>query len=693
VLRQDLLRLRTSLASINELAIRAQGEYDNAYRQNRNYQQTVAAAQRSAVLAELKGVPYYPGVIPKPSGLPDKREALQEISQRQLPSPYTPSLDNIRFGYRASSAIDLRVADVRPVTTAKRPELPLDLYRYHPFGIRPMGQLEDSDDYMLPVYRQQGYFCLGVSRLVPGQTVNLLFQLERGSADPYLEPPQGQWAYLAGNDWLPLPLEHLLRDTTEHMQDSGLVQISLPDNASVDHTLMPSGRAWLRLEFGSNLAALPGIVSVRCQAALASFVKTDSNQARLASPLAANQINGLVSTVNDIDIVSQPYRSFGGMAAENAEQYFGRVAGHLQHKNRSLTRQDYETMVLARFPELYKVKCTPASIIREQRLLRGIDEPADGQDLQLFVVAKSGPQHDLLTTKPANIIDNRPNASKVLLRQIQHFVEQHKPALVQVAVSNPTYEELTYRLAVKFRAGKEKGFYTAALNQTLIRLLSPWIAKPEGVEGVEGADIEWPEINFGNRVTSAAVVRFIESLDYIDYVANFTLLQQVIRHADYIETVPLFLTDANQAVARQEGAILVSADQHIIDVIESEPFDASAFRGIGFMITGTDFWIERPAAQADIGLGELVIDEAQVSKRLLHQQLPEQNIDTLYQALLDQNYLTSQGLIGTAFNAELALSDFELEFEFELSADKETLYQLLLTRLDWQSALTPLVVI
>ncbi|MFT4924932.1 MAG: hypothetical protein ACI8WB_001022 [Phenylobacterium sp.] len=572
VLEPAFNRLRDKQADINQAAQEALNDYDSAVIQNIAYRQTKQAALVSAAMAKQQGVPFYPPLVAKPPGLPDRLEELQTLSQRVLPLPYTPMLQKVTLGYGASSQLDLRS---RPFASeaGTRPALPLELYCYHPFGVRRMGHSAEQDNFMLPPYESQGVLYLGLSHLSAGQTVSLLFQLLSGSGKPGLEPPTVRWAYLATDNWQRLPGDHLLADETRQLQNSGLVQLTIPANAALNQTLMPSGKIWLRLEFGGQIEAVPTIEMICCQAACAGFVIDENNQIRLGQPLDADTVKGLVSPIGGIQKVSQPFASFGGRASENEAHYYQRVAAHLQHKSRCLTSRDYESMILAQFPQIIRVKCLPAALIRAERDSRGIEHGFSEQDLLIFVVAAS----TQTSTQISPLSCLRPACANPLLHQIEDFVAQHHPTLVSVAVSNPTFEELTYRLAVRFKPGKDSEYYSVALNQALVGFLSPWACQAASAV-----------VEFGNTIYNAAVIGFIESLDYIDYVGNLTLLHQLIHHSDHIEDVPLFIAGGHQASARLHGGILVSAGQHIITVIDTDHYDAGAFDGIGYMMIGAD---------------------------------------------------------------------------------------------------------
>jgi hypothetical protein len=284
--------------------------------------------------------------------------------------------------------------------------------------------------------------------------------------------------------------------------------------------------------------------------------------------------------------IIQPYTSFNGKPREQGIDFYIRVSERLKHKNRALTLDDYEKLILAQFPQIYKVKCVPQS----ECARAGVEllAPEARGEIVVIVILKNSNSTPFFPSKPKTPAN--------LLEEIQRYIRPYMPPLVKVTVRNPRFEEIKYRLAVKFSEGYDRGYYINILNEDIKRFLSPWAYDKEA------------EVSFGASVYSSSVINFIENRDYVDYVANFGLLQQIIQHENSVEIIPLFLTEDNAATVKYPDSILVSADNHIIDVITTEFFNPGDFNGIGHMQIGTDFWISRPGPVFAVGIGDMEIE-------------------------------------------------------------------------------------
>ncbi len=619
-------------------------------------------------------------LIPEARALPDLPENDIDLKNLDFNDPYTPLVESISIDYSASSSAsftDDSTADSEKV-------VPVGFYRYHPFGFSQMGLLaNDEDDYLLPHYEKEGYFLIGINDIKPQQTLSLLVQMVSGSGDAHLAIPTVSWSYLAANKWVPFQESHVLRDTTYGLQDTGIVRFSIPEDATMDNTVMPANRCWIRAEASENITAVPDIIDIRTQAMLAQYVNKNNDPNRLGSPLVADTITELVDRDSNIKKVSQPYSSFRGKKREESSEYYARVSERLKHKHRALTLKDYENLILSKFSEIYKVKCLP------QGELRLLTNDSEGEVVIVVILKNKNatPFYPLKPKTPANI-----------LRDIEKYVTPYMPPLVTVRVVNPRFEEIQYRLAVKFSENHDFGFYINQLNNDIKQFLSPWAYSKDA------------DINFGSSVFSSSIINHIENTDYVDYVANFTLLRQIITHEHYTESIPLFLTEDNAASTKYPDSILVSAEDHLIDVIHTDFYDASAFQGIGYMKIGTDFWINRPGPVFSVGIGEMEVESWPVSRYAFHtiavnvdiigsvdgkQYEKEFNItfsqndsQILWDQLLNSGYIDAKGNVLPKTEA----FDPTFHFEFDVMGEKKTFTEYLeshLSKFDFGLKLLP----
>lgn len=503
----------------------------------------------------------------------------------KLPNePYTPILKSLALDYAAA------------VTWVPgNPHAAGALYVLEPFGYTRAGVAMQPR--LVPELEGTAALYLGIRNLQAPANLSLLFQIEAGtaSATDVLKPGETQWSYLSSDVWQMLPSTAVLNDSTYGFQKPGLVVVSVPKEASTQHSTMPADMIWLRAHIQRPPESASRTVELHTQAALAEFaVDTQAlgdYAQHLQEGLAAQTISRLKQRDATIKRVMQPYASFDGRGQEDDADYFRRCAERLRHRNRAVTPWDFERLVLEAFPEVFKAKCLP------HRDAAGNTRPGE---TALVIVP------DLRSTESSNLLE--PCAGSVLMGRIKDYVTNNLAApSATIHVIHPVYERIRVDIHVAFRSGLDAGWYTAVLNEDLRRFLAPWAYSQEA------------DILFGARIYKSEILAFLEDRDYIDYVTNFNLyhsydgpprdgIGQMEVGADFfIRPNPRpaiagmavgndFIVGRSVEVARttQPHAILVSHPQHLIASISPGEDRCSGVTqlGIGYMAVSLDFKVQ-----------------------------------------------------------------------------------------------------
>ncbi len=470
--------------------------------------------------------------------------------------PYTPQIKTISLDYTASAEVDL--------TKPSSKQQDCRIIQLHPFGYIDFQDTEGflNSDYLLPNHQIQSAVFIGIRDVQPAQNLSLLFQLIPGSANVELARPRISWSYLDADRWINFSNTQLLTDSTHGLLDSGIVRLNLPAVNTDQNHLLPGDLYWLRASVTNNVAAIPDLLDIKTQAVLATFKDQDNAADHLSRPLQAESITDLVNSDPAIQAVNQSYSSFDGKMREQSQQFYTRVSERLRHKGRAVSSWDYERLVLERFPKLYKVKCL------NQASQSGL---ASAASVAVVVVP------DIANTAPFYPLE--PKVPLYLLEEIAAYLREQCSPFVRLTVQNPRYEQIKYRIGIRFHPQFEQGYYLQQLNEALKRFLSPWAYE------------EQADIPFGSSIHSSAVIHFLETRPYVDYVSNLKLIEQLAINDQGEERAYYTINESNLAQVRQPDAILVSAPEHIIDLISGDFYDEEEFEGIGYMIIGIDFFV------------------------------------------------------------------------------------------------------
>ncbi len=341
---------------------------------------------------------------------------------------------------------------------------------------------------------------IGLQDAPVDSVLSLLFQVAEGSENPVApaitETLHPEWYFLSGNEWLPLDHKQIISDDTNYFLRSGIVRLLLPPAATDSNTFLNQGLRWLRISLpaGLSIDSVSKFINVHAQAGQAIFSDQDNNGFQLESGLPPGTISKLVNRIPQIKTVSQPYASFGGQPKETDAAFRQRISERLRHKHRAVMIWDYERLVLARFPYIYKVRCLNHT--------NDTLETAPGS-VRIIVIP------DIRNQNSFDPFEPRVSANK--LREIKDYLVRLNSLHIDLQVENPNYEKIRFDLKVAFYPGLDKNEYTSRLNTDLIRYLSPWAFDQQA------------EIPLGGSVDKSKAIQFMEELPYVDYITDFRM--------------------------------------------------------------------------------------------------------------------------------------------------------------------------
>jgi hypothetical protein len=456
-----------------------------------------------------------------------------------LNEPYTPSIAKISIDYNAyTDVIDMNDEEVSHFASDESMFFHLSYagqHREHSFIRNQFEFLTDKRVSLVPEYKYNGELLIGLSQLSPGDSINLLVTVAEGSADPEVDNAIIEWSVLFDNYWRPLNEEQLVEDTTNNFLKSGVINIVIPSQATIENSILPSSNIWLKVGLIGNVKAVCDIIGIQANGVEVVFCEQQNSDEHLKEPLAASTITKLKTPVATIKSVSQPMASFGGKPKEADLTFRTRISERLRHKKRALTVWDIERILLNEFPFVYKVKCLPHSTPHNW----------------------NSPGHVTAIMIPnlynQNAVDPfQPKVSSQTLSSAEELLASIGAMQVQYHVSNPRYYQIRVGFGVKFNVGIEFNYYSRLLNQKIIEFLTPWMKKSD------------KDIYFGGVVYKSEILGFIEELPFVDYLTDFTLLgyedEEALsnNHVKYSSSIGV----------KEPDMIMVSAKEHDIYPVE-----------------------------------------------------------------------------------------------------------------------------
>ncbi|MEK6686526.1 MAG: baseplate J/gp47 family protein [Pseudomonadota bacterium] len=486
---------------------------------------------------------------------------------KKVPNPpYTPVITSIAVNYKASSNIVMGNEEINCISSMQE-----KLIHLHPLGWEDSIFGIDQSNFLLPQYPYSGNLFIGLNGLINGGVITLYFYLRENSLPvekAHLE--ELQWFYLSNNQWVPLNKKEIISDSSQGFMKSGIITLNIPMGITQENTILPDGLSWLRVSADDDLEKFCSLYSVYTQAVSARRY-SDKNQApsNLIS-LSAGTISRTRKSISGIGSIRQVQQSFGGSLTEDRNHLRARTSERLKHKKRALLSADYELLILEQFPQIYKVKCFPnmtPDFVTEQRFRPG----------HILIVALPYLAQDEVNTQ-------RPLLSGHLVNEVKDFISRLTPPSVTIHVNNPVYEVIQVRCTVKLKNSLSAGMYLNRLNQAISDFLSPW-----------NETIGYTR-HFGWIISKHDIESYIQNLDYVDRVTNFSIL----RIAPIGEGRFNLFDSADKQSADSEfrdiapkypWSIVVPIKQHFIEVDDNYDLIEPKVTGIGELEIGSTFII------------------------------------------------------------------------------------------------------
>lgn len=388
---------------------------------------------------------------------------------KTLNPPYTPQMNGLTVSYTLNDS-------------------EFSQYVLTPFGYQAADAAMDDTT--------KSYLYLGFTDGEPGETLSLYWQIQSPQA---LNP---DWFYLnKENNWL--SLASTVVDDTQGLRVSGVWTATLPHDIATQAARMPGGRFWLRAtldhpcgELGSKTVTENGFVWLQGLETNAMTATLDAPQSVSRShfmhPVPANTVTRMVTPVNEISRVTQPWPSEGGLAAETLAQFTERTAARLSHRDRALAWQDMTELLKAGYSNVFDVALPSTDILTQ------LPAPLV-QSLLVIPVNACKDNQDAL----------RPLFSQAHLNEMSAYLQSRASAWADIQLINPSYRDVPIAYDVSFNVNPDYGY--RQLQESLTLRYMPWVAERNG------------GVTLGNILDYYGIIAWIQQQPWVVQLNSLTL--------------------------------------------------------------------------------------------------------------------------------------------------------------------------
>ena len=469
---------------------------------------------------------------------------------------YTPVIDYLTVNYRAHDDIDLRYGS--DSANASR------VYHIHPTGLELLRPGRPEPIGLVPRYREDGHLLIGITASRLGGPLTLFFDLKDDSRPvSAYRVPRFHWYYLSDDEWIPLPPDRIIADGTYGFLKPGVIRLDIPSAISASNRLCRPGLYWLRISAAwEDVANVCSLLSIDAHGVEVEWRPESANTGdHLVSGLRPGSIVQSRGSLPGIGTIRQPLVSAGGKLAETRQEKILRVSRRLRHKQRAVTANDYESLVLQEFPDLHAARCFPCCAGDPKQPL--VVSPG-----KVFIVV-------LPQLAEGTASSSGPMVDALQLNEITRFVTSLASDAVKVTVGNPSYERIQVRCKVRLKQGQNPGEGIAAITRRLEECFSPW--SPEA---------RIPA--FGWRIRCIDAQAYIQNLGAVTLATGVSFLQ--IGDDDGRKVLIDSARGRSEAAEpRLPWSVALPFSQHLIEVVgDTVPYPPSR-AGYGNLAIGSTF--------------------------------------------------------------------------------------------------------
>ncbi|HTO14884.1 MAG TPA: hypothetical protein VLZ83_03900 [Edaphocola sp.] len=378
-----------------------------------------------------------------------------------------------------------------------------------------------------------GDLCLGLSNIGPGQSISLLFNIAEETAEQSKLEAKISWYYLKDNQYIKIKESQII-DSTANFLQSGLVQLSLPEDATDNNTILLGDKIyWLIARCDENYEIVANIKEIKTNGLAVSRL-LDANNQETKGSIALGTIENIFPKTANIKEVNQAIPSRDGREKEADNHFYWRSSQRLRHKQRAINQWDFEQIILAKFNEVYKVKCLNHAFYL---------------DTDMKIYARS--THTLLVLLPhyrLNIdsINFQPALPMSKLVEIKKLLETKTGPFNQLQVLNTNWDVIKIEVSIMLNQGYiDLPFYKNKLEEDLKKLIAPWAFEQES------------KITALPKLYMASIVDYIDELEYIHHIKGLKIYKNDFEQFDEI-------------IPTSEIHLLTSGYEHTVNIIEYE---------------------------------------------------------------------------------------------------------------------------
>jgi hypothetical protein len=462
----------------------------------------------------------------------------ENIAMLKFPNePYAPSISGLTMNYEAKSSLIFN----QSLFSENDFDQENSFYLISPFGIeKTFSKNSVTKNTIVDNYSYEGELILGFDTSKTTFQLNLLFEIVKSENQNYEFSRKLDWYYSSADGWTLFNAGDFLYDQTMNLMKTGVLSLKAPPDILAVKDEFNESKIYIKACSKNKTNQFSLIRSIRTNSVSASEIITDSNQSdrRFIPP---NSIEGFLDPIDGIINVEQHLGSIQGKNRESNMDFYMRSSELLRHKNRPVTKWDFEKFILSKFNWLSHVKCYSVNGKNNQL------------NIQLLCIKKIEGHQNIDNIKLSSAEKN----------EIKEYLKNYTSPFSKIEIINPVFEDLWIKCKVLFKnISNGKGIHK--LHADLFNFICSWLYTPSEKNKI------------GAKIKKLDIINFLNSRPYVYFITGISII-----HIKTLENGAQFAYDSAQQNTNNDyiepgvkWSILVPKHNHKIEILENSEYAA-----------------------------------------------------------------------------------------------------------------------
>lgn len=404
----------------------------------------------------------------------------------QFPNePFSPIVSDLSISYEAHSSLIFN----EMLFSENDFDQENTFYLMSPFGLeKTFSKSFVSKNTLVESFNYEGELILGFDSFQAPCQFNLLFEILKSENQNYEFSRQIDWYYSSSDGWRLFKNSDILYDQTVNLMKTGVLSLKIPADISDSRHLFNEKRVYIKACSKNKTNQFSLIRSIRTNSISASeMIKNSSDsESKFIPPFS---VEGFLEPIDGVIATDQYLSSIKGKDKESDMDFYVRSSELLRHKNRPVTKWDFEKFILSKFSWLSHVKCF--SLNKEK-----------GQSNINLLCLKKIEEHQN--------IDNI-KLSSAEKEEIKEYLKNFTSPFSKVEIINPIFEDLWIKCKVSFQNISD-GKGIQKLYVDFFNFTCSWLYNSS------------TENKIGVKIKKLDIINFLNSRPYVSFITGISII-------------------------------------------------------------------------------------------------------------------------------------------------------------------------